>query len=133
MPSAVGSRVTIETQRPRILVVEDQEPIASVIAELLSDTYEVVCAATVQDAVDQLLVAKFHLVLLDCVLPGGTMWQVVLEADRQQVPVALMTGDPGQMREIAGGQRPFLLKPFSLAELLDVVDSASRVDRKEGV
>ncbi len=133
MPSAAGSEMNIERQRPRILVVEDQEPIASVIAELLSDAYEVVCAATVQDAVDQLFVAKFHLVLLDCVLPGGTMWQVVLEADRQQVPVALMTGDPGQMREIAGGQRPFLLKPFSLTALLDVVDSASRADRKDGV
>jgi len=124
--------INAKKRMPRILVVEDQEPIATVIAELLSDTYEVVCAATVDEAADHLLVGSFQMVLLDCVLPGGTMWQVVLEADRQQVPVALMTGDPGQKTEIAGGQRPFLLKPFSLSALLDVVDAASRTDRTDG-
>ena len=33
-----------------------------------------------------------------------------------------MTGDPSQMREISGGPRPFILKPFSIAELIDVID-----------
>ncbi len=110
------------TKRPGILVVEDQDLIAGLITDALSDSYEVQCAPSVPEAVDLLLSGDISLVLLDCVLPGGTMWQVVLEADRMNVPVVLMTGDPSQMREISGGPRPFILKPFSIAELIDVID-----------
>jgi FixJ family two-component response regulator len=52
------------------------------------------------------------------------MWQVVLEADRLRVPVVLMTGDEKRFAEIADGTRPHILKPFSLAGLLDVLDKA---------
>ncbi len=111
----------------RILVVEDQALIAGVIAEALSDTYEAITAPTVPEAVEHLLTNSIDLVLLDCVLPGGTMWQVMLDADRLGVPVVLMTGDPGQMREIKGGPRPYILKPFSIAELLDLIDGQTGV------
>lgn len=107
----------------RILVVEDQALIAELIAEALSDTYTAICAPTVQEAVDQLLSGDIDLVLLDCVLPGGSMWQVMLEADRIGVPVVLMTGDPDQVAEVTDGPRPYILKPFSIAELLNVIDA----------
>jgi two-component system, OmpR family, response regulator len=110
-------------RKARILVVDDQTVIADLIAEALSDTYEAVCAPTVEEALEQLLSRDIDLILLDCVLPGGTMWQVMLEADRLGVPVVLMTGDAAQMREIAGGPRPYILKPFSIAQLLDVIDA----------
>jgi two-component system copper resistance phosphate regulon response regulator CusR len=107
----------------RILVVEDQEKIADLIADALSDSYQPVCAQNVEAAVEQLLSGDIDLVLLDCVLPGGSMWQVMLEADRIGVPVVLMTGDPGQVAEVTGGPRPYILKPFSIKKLLDVVDA----------
>src|SRR5689334_8042215 len=107
------------TGKKRILVVEDQATIAGLVAVALSDSYEVVCAADVATAVEQLLGGDIDLVLLDCVLPGGTMWQVMLDADRAGVPVVLMTGDPAHVREIQGGPRPYILKPFSIAKLLD--------------
>ncbi|MGH7043670.1 MAG: response regulator [Acetobacteraceae bacterium] len=106
----------------RILVVEDQSSLADVVADALSDAYEAICAPTVPEAVDHLLTGSIDLVLLDCVLPGGTMWQVMLDADRLGVPVVLMTGDAGQVREIKGGPRPYLLKPFSIAQLRDMID-----------
>lgn len=109
----------------RILVVEDQALIAGLIADALSDTYEAICASTVPEAVEHLTTNSIDVVLLDCVLPGGTMWQVMLEADRLQVPIVLMTGDPGQMKEIKGGPRPYILKPFSIAQLLDAIDTAA--------
>jgi len=107
----------------RILVVDDQAQVAELIADALSDTYQVVCAQNVEAAVEQLLSGDVDLVLLDCVLPGGSMWQVMLEADRIAVPVVLMTGDAGQIAEVAGGPRPYILKPFSIAELIDVIDA----------
>ena len=64
--------------------------------------------------------------LLDCVLPDGPNWQVALEADRQNIPVVFMTGDPGQAKELVGGARPYLIKPFGLAALIDLIDSNVR-------
>ena len=70
-------------------------------------------------------------VLLDCILPGETTWQIVLEADRQNIPVVLMTGDADQMKDITGGPRPFILKPFALHDLRSVIKEALR-GRKSG-
>ena len=106
----------------RILVVEDQELLTTIIADVLGDAHEVVCAAKVEDAVDRLLCDAIDLVLLDCVLPDGPNWQVALEADRQNIPVVFMTGDPGQAKELVGGARPYLIKPFGLAALIDLID-----------
>ncbi|HVZ08858.1 response regulator [Rhodopila sp.] len=112
------------TRQRRILVVEDQEPLAVVIADVLGDSHEVVCVSNVTDAVDYLLSDSIDLVLLDCVLPDGPNWQVALEADRQQIPVILMTGDAEQAKELIAGQRIYLLKPFAIAALLDAVHRA---------
>ena len=110
----------------RILVVEDQELLATIIADVLGDAHEVVCAPNVAGAVEHLLSGGIDLVLLDCVLPDGPDWQVALEADRQNIPIVFMTGDPGQVKELVGGDRPYLLKPFALAALIDVIDSTAR-------
>ena len=119
------------TQPCKILVVEDQDLLSELIAEELADAFEVLRASSVAEGIDLLLAAAVDLVLLDCVLPGGTMWQVVLEADRQNVPVVLMTGDAGQMKDIAGGPRPYILKPFALHDLRVAVEKAMRA-RKSG-
>jgi DNA-binding response OmpR family regulator len=124
MTTKLGANGQVKmTKRRRVLVVEDQAQIAELIADALSDSYEPVCAPNVETAVEQLLSGDIDLVLLDCVLPGGSMWQVMLEADRIGVPVVLMTGDPGQIPEVTGGPRSYILKPFSIAKLLDVVDA----------
>ena len=91
----------------RILVVEDQELLATIIADVLGDAHEIICAANVADAVDHLLGGDIDIVLLDCVLPDGPNWQVALEADRQDIPVVFMTGGPGQAKELIG-RRPSL-------------------------
>jgi DNA-binding response OmpR family regulator len=119
-----GGKIMSTIKVGRILVVEDEELLAATIAEALHDAYEVICAFNVHDAVDHLLVSVIDLVLLDCVLPGGTMWQVVLEADRQDVPVVLMTGDCRQLADVVGGTRPYILKPFSRKELVEVIGRA---------
>jgi DNA-binding response OmpR family regulator len=110
----------------RILVVEDEEPLAAVIADVLCDCHDVICAANVEDAIDHLLGDDIDFVLLDCVLPDGPNWQVALEADRQDIPVVFMTGDAEQAKELVGGGRPYLLKPFAIATLIDVVENAAR-------
>jgi DNA-binding response OmpR family regulator len=110
----------------QLLIVEDQDLLSELIAEELADSFEVLRAATVEEGVNLLLAAAVDAVLLDCVLPDGTMWQIVLEADRQNVPVVLMTGDPDQMKDIAGGARPYILKPFAFHDLRRVIEEALR-------
>ena len=74
-----------------------------------------------------MMAAAVDAVLLDCVLPGETMWQIVLEADRQNVPVVMMTGDPSQMKDAGSGERPYIFKPFSLGDLKRILEgTASR-------
>ena len=107
---------------PRILVAEDEELLAGVIADVLGDSHDVICASNVGDAVDHLLCGDLDLVLLDCMLPDGPNWQVALEADRQDIPVVFMTGDAAQAEELVEGARPYLLKPFAIAALIDIVD-----------
>src|SRR5690242_16460744 len=114
---------------PRILIVEDEELLTGVIADVLGDSHDVICASNAGDAIDHLLGDDIDFVLLDCMLPDGPNWQVALEADRQDIPVVFMTGDAGQAEELVEGARPYLLKPFAIAALLDTVDNAARLIR----
>jgi DNA-binding NtrC family response regulator len=107
-----------------ILVVDDEFSLADTVANSVNGLYETICATSVAEALDRLMSEDISLILLDCVLPGETMWQVVLEADRLGVPVVLMTGDEKGVAEISDGARLHILKPFSLAGLLDVLDKA---------
>ena len=116
---------------PRILIVEDEELLAGVIADVLGDSHDVMCASNVADAIDHLLGDDIDFVLLDCMLPDGPNWQVALEADRQDIPVVFMTGDAAQAEELVEGARPYLLKPFAIAALIDIVDNASRPLRQK--
>lgn len=110
----------------RVLVVEDEQLLATVIADVLGESHEVICSPNVEDAIEHLLGEDIDLVLLDCVLPDGPNWQVALEADRQEIPIVFMTGDPGQAKELADGFRPYLLKPFAISALIDAVDNVAR-------
>ena len=38
-----------------------------------------------------------------------------------------MTGDPGRVKGLVGGDRPYLLKPFAMAALIDIIDSTARL------
>ena len=42
--------------------------------------------------VELLMAAAVDVVLLDCVLPGETTWQIALETDRQNEPFAILSG-----------------------------------------
>jgi DNA-binding response OmpR family regulator len=117
-----GQRAVKGAALRRLLVVEDQALLAELIAEGLGQHLEVLCAATVAEGVELLMGAAVDVVLLDCIVPGETTWQIVLEADRQAVPVVLMTGDPEQMKNAASGTRPYILKPFTLSDLKRVLE-----------
>jgi DNA-binding NtrC family response regulator len=109
-----------ETQQ--ILVVEDDPLVSEVIAAALDDTYPTIVVETAEAAMDRLRLGGIRLMLLDCTLPGGIGADLLPEADRIGAPVILMSGDPARAQRLSDQPRPFLLKPFSLGNLMDMVE-----------
>ena len=83
-----------------------------------------VASASASAALTVLEHANPHLVLLDCLLPGGGTVEVLGRADRAGVPVILMSGDLERMEALSDGARPFLSKPFSIDSLMRAVAAA---------
>jgi DNA-binding NtrC family response regulator len=112
----------------RLLLVEDDQMVRETIILMLEDEYEVLFAVSVSTALTQLEAADapwVDLVIVDCLLPGGAVRDVLVAADRRSIPVVLISGDPNQAVAV-DPTRPFLPKPFSQGILLAVLDSARR-------
>jgi DNA-binding response OmpR family regulator len=107
----------------RILVVEDEPHIASLVAKALRrDGHDVVLS---EDGDLGLFIAaadRVDLVVLDLGLPGlpGTVMLGVLHDERPELPVVVLTGydDPGHRAAcLAAGAKAFLTKPFTVTAL----------------
>ena len=116
------------TDRARLLLVEDDEPLAGLLsAHLRAHGYLVTVAATAE-AAQAVLSAGPHpdLLLLDINLPGETGWSVLRSAayeaaGRPPVVVAsAMSVRPDRLREF--GVAGYLPKPFALDTLRSTID-----------
>ena len=107
--------------RPHILVVEDDPLVAEVIAAALEDDYAASLVETSAAALHSLSGGGIDLILLDCTLPDGIDRELIPLADRIGVPVVFMSGDPQRMEGLTTQPRPFILKPFTLGDLVAAV------------
>ncbi|MBV8615048.1 MAG: hypothetical protein JOY66_14975 [Acetobacteraceae bacterium] len=94
--------------------------VSEVVIDVLGDRYDTTRAETAAEGVERLRAGGVDLILLDCTLPGGLGEALLPTADSGRVPVILMSGNPA-MAEQVPGSRPLVLKPFSLAGLLETV------------
>jgi DNA-binding response OmpR family regulator len=109
------------SERSQILVVEDDTLVSEVIEAALDVDYRITVVETASAAMELLRKGGIRLMLLDCTLPGGLDADLLPEADRQGTLVIMMSGDPGRMDALAAQGRPFVLKPFTLGELVTAV------------
>ncbi|MGH7041641.1 MAG: response regulator [Acetobacteraceae bacterium] len=116
----------MEAIRKRVLVVEDQDLVGDTIASVLEDEYEVLRSGDADHALRLLESVTVHLVLLDCLLPGGGYPRVVDRCDALQTPVVLMSGDLERAEELRQGRRAFLAKPFAIDVLLETIQRVAR-------
>ena len=115
----------------RILVVEDETPIAAAIAaRLRSEGHEV---QTVSDGPDGVRRARDwdpHLVILDLMLPGLDGLEVCRQIQRDaHVPVLMVTARDDETDLVIGlavGADAYLTKPFSMRELVARVQAILR-------
>jgi DNA-binding response OmpR family regulator len=107
----------------RILVVEDDEPIAEAISLALTNNNNIVdVACDGQAGWDLLETYDYDLVLLDVILPklDGIGLCQKLRNKGSQIPVLMMTARGGLNDKILGldsGADDYLVKPFELPEL----------------
>ena len=122
---------TEQRNKPRILLVDDQESVLKLLDAILKvRNYDVVYASNGLDAVDIALSMKPDLILLDVMMPGMDGFKVcqTLKANipTMDIPVVFLTarGDDAdrEMGEKVGGSG-FVKKPFRSAELLNVISA----------
>lgn len=112
------------TDKPRILVVEDEEAmVAGLEYALAREGYEVLIERDGQSALETLRATAPDLVLLDVMLPRRSGFDVLAGVRREgrAVPVILVTAKGEEMDKVKGldlGADDYVTKPFGLAELL---------------
>src|SRR6266700_3074591 len=117
--------------KKRILVVEDEEKLRRVIElQLASAGFEVDKAGTAEDGLK--IVDRADMVLTDLKLPGidGLQFLALIRRQNSHVPVVVMTAFGSietAVESMKAGAMDFLLKPFSLDHLMQVVDKALEV------
>ncbi len=117
--------------KKRVLVVEDEEKLRRVIElQLTSAGFEVDKAATAEEGIK--VVDRADLVLTDLRLPhmDGLELLALIRRQNAQVPVVVMTAYGSietAVESMKAGATDFLLKPFSLDHLMQVVQKALEV------
>ena len=119
-------------EKVKVLVVEDEPSIAAVCRRALADGFEVDVAPNGRVARDMLAGKDYRLLLLDIRTPemNGQQLYHYLEAERPELAgrVIFTTGDvmAGDVQDfIRQTGMPFLPKPFTPKELLEVVKTVA--------
>jgi len=111
---------------PRVLVVEDEAPIAELIAvNLRHNGFTPVWAEDAEAAQRELDAVLPDVVLLDWMLPGASGLQLArrwrADARTKSIPILMLTARGGEPDKVAGldaGADDYVTKPFSTQELL---------------
>lgn len=114
----------------KILIAEDEEPIANLIRMNLTRTgYFCVWAPEGEAAADYMMNEHFDLVLLDIMLPGINGYELLEYARRLELPVIFLTALGSTQDKVKGlkmGADDYLPKPFEIVELLARVEAVLR-------
>ena len=115
------------TQRPVILVVDDDTPILLLMRNLLREFgFEPVGAASGAQALEEARKRTPDLILLDRNMPGMSGDEVLRELRANEafasLPVLILSGEPMGPDELQNiGATGHVLKPFDVAELVKII------------
>jgi two-component system, OmpR family, phosphate regulon response regulator PhoB len=126
---------------PRILIVEDEEPLALLLTyNLEAEGYQVESVNRGDDAEMRLMESPPDLVVLDWMLPGVSGLEVCRRLRAREatktLPVIMLTarGEEGErVRGLSIGADDYVVKPFSVPELIARVRSLLRRARPERI
>lgn len=114
----------------KILIAEDEEPIANLVKVNLNKAgYQCVWAPDGMKAADYMMNDVFDLVLLDIMLPGIDGYELLDYAKKLNMPVIFLTALGSTEHKVKGlrlGADDYLPKPFEIVELLARVEAVLR-------
>ncbi len=117
---------------PTILVVEDDAAVRQGVVDALTFSgYEVLSEADGKAGCDTALRATYQLLLLDLVLPGYSGFEILeaIKKERPGQPVIILSArgeENDRVRGLKMGADDYIVKPFSVRELLARVDAVLR-------
>ena len=120
----------------KILLVEDDDQIASYLGELLrAEGFDTQISGSKKEAGECLLAQAFDLVLLDVSLPDGNGFSICAEIKKEyEIPVIFLTASGDEYSVVAGldmGADDYIAKPFRPRELISRIRSVLRRCKKE--
>lgn len=114
----------------RILIAEDEEPIANLIRMNLTRAgYQCTWAPDGEQAADYMMNGQFDLALLDIMLPKVNGYELMEYARKLKLPVIFLTALGNTEHKVKGlrmGADDYLPKPFEIVELLARVEAVLR-------
>ena len=120
----------------KILIAEDEEPIANLIRMNLKKAgYACECAYDGQEAADRMEEGHYDLLLLDIMLPKINGYELMEYAKSIQLAVIFITAMDSTENKVKGlkmGAEDYLAKPFEIVELLARVEAVLRRCNKIG-
>lgn len=134
--SSAAPRLSGEENMPRLLIIEDELPMRTALADALSgEGYRVLTAADGQAGLDRALAEKPDLILLDLMMPKLDGFTVCAELRRlsNPVPILMLTAKghiEDRVKGLDAGADDYLVKPFSTEELLARVRAILRRAQK---
>lgn len=126
---------------PKIMVVEDEEPLSLLLRyNLESEGYEVEAVARGDDAELRLHESVPDLLLLDWMLPGLSGIELCrrlrLRPETERLPVIMLTArgeESERVRGLSTGADDYVIKPFSVPELMARVRAMLRRAKPETI
>lgn len=114
---------------PRILIVDDEVEITEILADLLSEDYECLRAASAEEALARLTESEFQLVISDITMPGMSGLDMIphvkeLSPDTVVVMISGMQTVESAIGALRLGAFDYLMKPFDLRQVEAVVKRA---------
>jgi DNA-binding response OmpR family regulator len=119
----------------RLLVIEDDNRVMAALRTVLAKHgFEVACARSARQGLDLLATAP-DVILLDLGLPDGDGFKLCTEIRRRgDVPIIIVTARndlPSRLHGLNIGADDYLVKPYSLAELIARIHAVARRARSQ--
>jgi len=122
-------RMTDNTLKPRLLIVDDEAEVRGVLNDLLCDTYDCTEVSSAEEAVDNLRTHDYQLVISDITMSGMSGLEMIphVKAISPETVIVMISGMQtieSAINALRLGAFDYLMKPFDLRQAEAAVSRA---------